>query len=341
MNEQELRSLVTSTGRQLLADGLVVRTWGNVSCRVDDTHFLITPSGLDYMQTQDEDLALYDWSNGEWEGPHKPSSEKGIHAAAYELFEDAHFVIHTHQAYASAISVYGIDDLDITEKEKHRLGGLAEASYGLPGTKMLKKAVRKVLEEGNRTILMKNHGALIIGKSQQDAYERALLLEEICKRNWKGEKFIRNIKNFSQMRERMLRNIKDLYPHAAWVATEPVLAWSMSGLALDAQLDDMAQMIGKQLTYVWAKDTFSLEDKLVEALEKKNAVLVRGVGALVNGLDHDDTEALVALVDKACITKLHTYAAKKNPKLSPVDCALMYAVYQNKYSKLKKEQKEN
>ena len=56
MEERELRQQITETGRRLLQDGLVARTWGNVSARVDAEHFLITPSGLDYMQTKDEDL---------------------------------------------------------------------------------------------------------------------------------------------------------------------------------------------------------------------------------------------------------------------------------------------
>lgn len=337
MNEQEARSLVTSTGRQLLREGLVVRTWGNVSCRLDDTRFLITPSGLGYNQTKDEDLAIYDWQTKEWEGPHKPSSEKGIHAAAYELFTDAGFVIHTHQAYASALSVYGADDLDITPKEIHRLGGVGAAGYGLPGTKMLLKEVMKVMDEGNRTILMKNHGAVIIGKDRDDAYERALLLEEICKRSFKGGKYIHPVKPNAKI-NRMITNLQKTYPNAAWVDHEAVVAWSKSGKPLVAQLDDMAQMIGRKIDVVAEKNAFTLEEKLYEALEKKNAILVRGFGAIVNGKDEDDTIALKALVEKACITKLHTYASKVNPTISPVDSSLMYMVYQNKYSKLKKEE---
>ena len=48
MEEQELRNIVVATGPELLCEGLVARTWGNISARVDDTHYLITPSGMDY-----------------------------------------------------------------------------------------------------------------------------------------------------------------------------------------------------------------------------------------------------------------------------------------------------
>lgn len=88
MEEKIARELICDTGRELLKTGLVARTWGNVSCRLDKSSFLITPSGLDYLKTMPEDIVYVDLSTMEWEGKHKPSSEKGVHAAAYELFDD-------------------------------------------------------------------------------------------------------------------------------------------------------------------------------------------------------------------------------------------------------------
>ncbi|MCQ2401811.1 MAG: class II aldolase/adducin family protein [Lachnospiraceae bacterium] len=68
---------LVETGRELLKRKLTARTWGNISERVDGTHFLITPSGLDYMKTSEEDIVLYNISDGTYEGNRKPSSEKG------------------------------------------------------------------------------------------------------------------------------------------------------------------------------------------------------------------------------------------------------------------------
>ena len=42
--EQEARKLVVEAGRRLLERGLVARTWGNISARVSDTNFIITPT---------------------------------------------------------------------------------------------------------------------------------------------------------------------------------------------------------------------------------------------------------------------------------------------------------
>ena len=58
--EQEARKLVVEAGRRLLERGLVARTWGNISARVSDTHFIITPSGMAYDTMTEDHLVLVD-----------------------------------------------------------------------------------------------------------------------------------------------------------------------------------------------------------------------------------------------------------------------------------------
>ena len=50
MEQRVLQVLVVDTGRILLEEGLAARTWGNVSCRLDEDRYLITPSGMDYKK---------------------------------------------------------------------------------------------------------------------------------------------------------------------------------------------------------------------------------------------------------------------------------------------------
>ena len=101
MEEQMARRLVAAEGKKLQQAGLVARTWGNISCRIDENHFVITPSGLDYETMTAVDLVLMDIRNGVCCGAHKPSSEKGVHLAAYQTFPEVGYVIHTHQTYAA------------------------------------------------------------------------------------------------------------------------------------------------------------------------------------------------------------------------------------------------
>ena len=192
MNNRKERELLVETGRELLEKNIVARTWGNTSCRVDDEHCLITPSGLDYMQTTEEDIVLLDLKSGEWEGRRKPSGERGVHIAAYRQFPGVNFVIHTHQNYATAIGLTGMDSLQITEEEKRQLGGLGAAAYGLPGMKKLTDAVDHVLQQGIQTVLMVHHGVLVKEKSVQltcKAQSKRLpgrISRESLQRLWRG-----------------------------------------------------------------------------------------------------------------------------------------------------------
>ena len=70
-------------------------------------------------------------------GAHKPSSEKGVHLAAYQTFPEVGYVIHTHQTYATAIGLCGFEQLAMTEEEAEKLGGIARAAYGLSSTEKL------------------------------------------------------------------------------------------------------------------------------------------------------------------------------------------------------------
>ena len=123
MDDQALRTCICETGRELLENGLVARTWGNVSARADGEHYLVTPSGMDYGSIAPEDIALCDLATGKWTGPRRPSGERAVHALAYSMFEDVNFVIHTHQTYASALGLCGYKPGCFTGEERQQLGG--------------------------------------------------------------------------------------------------------------------------------------------------------------------------------------------------------------------------
>ena len=108
-NLTQAKEEVIRAGRELLESGLIARTWGNISARISDSRFVITPSGLSYDSLTPDDIVEVDIEDCAWEGDVKPSSEKGVHAAAYRQRPDVHFVLHTHQDYATALSVLGRD----------------------------------------------------------------------------------------------------------------------------------------------------------------------------------------------------------------------------------------
>lgn len=323
------RELICDTGRELLNTGLVARTWGNVSCRLDEKHFLITPSGLDYLKTTPEDIACVELKTMQWEGKRKPSSEKGVHAAAYELFPEVGFVIHTHQSCASAIGLAGFESLDMTSAEREALGGAAKAEYGLPGMKKLKNAVRAAMQTGSHTVFMVNHGVVVCGRDKKQAMERVQLLEEICRRNLRvstsAPKRLAG-KKVSALMDAVRAEI----PTAELSGGDYAVMWANTKKTLHAQLDDMAQMLGSHVNCVKASPR-----KVVKALRERDAVFVQGVGAVVKAIDPDDREALRLLTEKSALCALHTAVTGARARLGTVDTALMRFVYKKKYSKRK------
>ncbi len=329
MEESMARELICGTGRELLKTGLVARTWGNVSCRRDKTHFLITPSGLDYLKTTPEDIACVELGTMKWEGKRKPSSEKGVHAAAYELFPEVGFVIHTHQNCASALGLAGFESMDMTEAEKAALGGVAKAEYGLPGMKKLKCAVKTAMQTGAHTVFMVNHGVVICGEDKKQAMERAQLLEDICRRNLCIAKTSPKRLAGDKVTA-LMASVRGEIPTAELSGGDYAVMWASKRRTLHAQLDDMAQMLGSHVPCVKAKPK-----KIVRALRNRDAVFVKGVGAVVKADDPDDREALRLLTEKSALCALHTMGLGSKVRLNTADTALMRFVYKKKYSKKK------
>ena len=327
MDEHTILQQVAETGRLLLESGLVARTWGNFSARLDEEHFAITPSGLGYEQMGADDIVRYCLTDDTWEGSRKPSSEKGIHAAAYRLFPEVGFVIHTHQAYATALGLSPPEELALSDEEREALGGVAWAEYGLPGTKKLKNAVADALETGAHTVLMEHHGALICAESRVEALQRAAMLEELCRRSCRCEEPVPPARDASPL----LNLVREMFPGADAETGDAVRAWSALRKPLRNQLDDAAQMTGVSIPF--AKD----ERELRVLLCNYAAVFVPEIGAIVRGEDDGDTAALRVLINKAAIAALHTRALGRPADLSFFDCVLMRQVYRLKYSKKKKE----
>ena len=182
----EAKQAVIAAGLKLVQTGLIARTWGNVSARVDAESFVITPSGKAYESLTEEDIVLVKIKDLSYEGGVKPSSEKGIHAQAYALRPEVGFVVHTHQKNASIVSVMGGDLLlnGAAGWWADLLGATVPlAAYGLPGTGKLRKGVTAALKKypGSRAVLMAHHGALCVGRDADEAFKAADALEQACR----------------------------------------------------------------------------------------------------------------------------------------------------------------
>ena len=182
MDIMQAKETVIRAGHELIAAGLIARTWGNISCRISETQFVITPSGRAYETLTPEEIVLVNIEDLEYEGEIKPSSEKGIHAACYKLRPEVNFVIHTHQVNASIVSALGMDINNVEGENAQVVGtNLPIASYGLPGTKKLRKGVIDAITRSDaKAAVMAHHGAVCMGVDYDDAFNVAQKVEDIC-----------------------------------------------------------------------------------------------------------------------------------------------------------------
>ncbi len=182
---EEAKKLVVEAGKKLLETGLIARTWGNVSARISDTQFVITPSGRAYDTLTPDEVVVVNIDDCTYEGDIKPSSEKGIHADAYKHHPLVNFVIHTHQKAATIVSITGMEIRNVYNEFKPVLGDYVPvAEYAMSTTNPLRKNVEKcmMMNPSCRAFMLMHHGTLCLGDSYEGAFEVADTLEKCCEK---------------------------------------------------------------------------------------------------------------------------------------------------------------
>ena len=338
---EQAKEKILEACREMKKNHLIARTWGNVSARISEGEFLITPSGRDYDEMTGEDLVKVRIRDEKWEGDLKPSSEKGMHARLYRVRPDCDFIIHTHQTNASAISIQG-EDLDltdmgeklVTEEERKILGPVVPcAQYGLSSTAKLAKNVAWAAKKNPeaKAILMRHHGVACMGADEQEAMEVARTLELVCGRIYEkrcGEKIqIEGGTTFGrEWQEGWLIHSRTPY----------VMEMSRRGKTLKPYLDDMAQIGGVDIPCVGAVPSGK---EVRKALKDRNAVMIKGDGALCYAPDKEEAEAVVLVLEKNC-QAANLGLKKAAPSVPSVSARLERSFYLKKYSKLKKAEEE-
>lgn len=197
---EELKEKVCVANLDLVAKGVVIYTWGNVSGISDDRKYMaIKPSGVDYDGMKPEHMVIIDVETGEKvEGNYKPSSDTATHLELYRRYKDIKGIVHTHSINAVAFAQAGmaIPALGTTH---------ADYFYGdIPCTRELSKEEVKVAYEVNTGkviietinglrfdpmsipgILVKNHGPFAWGKDPANAVYNAVVLEKVAEMSLK------------------------------------------------------------------------------------------------------------------------------------------------------------
>jgi L-fuculose-phosphate aldolase len=179
MTEKALREAIVETCRRMNALGINQGKSGNVSARLGESAFLVTPSGMAYDVMRPEDVVRMTMA-GEAGAAHRPSSEWRIHRDVLLARPEVGAIVHAHPIRATALACHGRPIPPF-----HYMVAVAGgadvrcAPYATFGTEALSKAAVEALDD-RRACLLAHHGILALGHDPGSALDLAVEIETLA-----------------------------------------------------------------------------------------------------------------------------------------------------------------
>jgi L-ribulose-5-phosphate 4-epimerase len=179
-----IREEVARLHGELVTNGLVVWTAGNVSARVPGTdRFVIKPSGVGYPDLTAKNMVVCDLDGEVVEGDLRPSSDTESHAYVYRHCPEVGGVVHTHSTYAVAWAARGRSVPCVLTAMADEFGGdIPVAAFASIGTDAIGRAVVETLRTTRSpAVLLQNHGPFTVGLDARSAVKAAVMCEDACR----------------------------------------------------------------------------------------------------------------------------------------------------------------
>ncbi len=106
--EIKYKKQICDIGKRVYEKGFVAANDGNISIRIDENEFLITPTGVSKGSLTTDMIVKVDGDGNVLEGDYKPTSEMKMHLMVYKERPDIHAIVHVHPPYATAFAIAGI-----------------------------------------------------------------------------------------------------------------------------------------------------------------------------------------------------------------------------------------
>lgn len=178
--ERRLRQEIVEAGKRLYEKGLVVSNDGNISAKLTEDVFLITPTGVCKGDMTADQILKIDGDGNLLEGYMKITSEVKMHLEAYRKRKEIRSVVHAHPRNATAFAVAHQVFEKVTLPEViFSIGKIALVEYATPSTAELPAALAKHIGNAD-ACLLSNHGALTIGEGPMEAYFKMETLEHFA-----------------------------------------------------------------------------------------------------------------------------------------------------------------
>ena len=185
---EDLKHSVCKANLDLVKEGLVLQTFGNVSGRAEDL-VVIKPSGVSYDVMKPEYMVVVSLETGKVvEGKLRPSSDTATHLVLYRAFKNIGGIVHTHSLYATAwaqakrpIPTLGTTHADHSHGEVPCTRLLTEAEingeYEARTGDVIVETFKNIDPLHKPAVLVASHGPFAWGKDAADAVHNAVILE--------------------------------------------------------------------------------------------------------------------------------------------------------------------
>jgi L-ribulose-5-phosphate 4-epimerase len=191
---EDLKHSVWRANLDLVKEGLVIQTFGNVS-GIDRAEGLVVikPSGVPYDEMKPEHMSVVSMETGKVvEGKLRPSSDTATHVVLYRAFKDIGGIVHTHSLYATAwaqakcaIPALGTTHADYWHGKvpctrlmtSEEINGEYETKTG----DVIVETLKDVDPLHKPAVLVASHGPFAWGKDAADAVHNAVILEYLAR----------------------------------------------------------------------------------------------------------------------------------------------------------------
>lgn len=184
MTESRLREQICLYGRSLFERGLTPGSSGNISVRLDDGGWLVTPTNASLGFLDPARISRLD-ASGQLLSGDAPTKEIPLHRALYETRRTARALVHLHCAHCVALSM--LPEIDpraalppLTPYYVMRCGATALLPYYRPGDAAVADAIRGLAGQYS-CVLLSNHGPVVAGDTLEAAVFATEELEETAK----------------------------------------------------------------------------------------------------------------------------------------------------------------
>ena len=178
----EITHQLTEAIRMLAAAGIVDHS-GHGSARRDGGSFYINSGASTRGTLTADDIVAIDFDGTLVEGSARPPLEFPLHAEIYRVRSDVQAVMHTHPRWSTLLTMVGAA-YEVVYAQGALLANVPLFDSPLSiNTREMGERVAAALGRG-RAVLLKSHGAVVVGSNVVECFALAAYLEENASRQY-------------------------------------------------------------------------------------------------------------------------------------------------------------